>query len=83
MSCCKKNDQGCGQEKNDAASNADYLVCTCMGVMYQEIRDAIKNGLDSYEALSEGLGVGTGCSSCVAEVHAILKTESQSRCCKS
>jgi bacterioferritin-associated ferredoxin len=51
----------------------DYLVCTCMEVMYSEIVEAIKNGADTFEKLSDMLGVGTGCSSCVEEVHEILK----------
>ena len=51
----------------------DYLVCTCMEVMHSQIVDAIKDGADSFEKLSAQLGVGLGCSSCVEEVHAILK----------
>jgi len=51
----------------------DYLVCTCMGVMYSEIVNAIKAGNATYEQLQETLLVGTGCSSCVEEVHQILK----------
>jgi bacterioferritin-associated ferredoxin len=51
----------------------DYLVCTCMGVMYSEIVNAIKAGNATYEQLQETLLVGTGCSRCVEEVHLILK----------
>ena len=51
----------------------DYLVCTCMGVMYTDIIQAIENGADSYQKLQDTLLVGTGCSSCVAEVKDILK----------
>jgi bacterioferritin-associated ferredoxin len=58
-------------DKNGCCKS-DYLVCTCMGVMRSEIVDAIKNGADTYEQLQEMLGVGTGCSSCVPEVHEIL-----------
>ena len=54
-------------------SKPDYLVCTCMAVMHSEIIEAIANGDDSFQALQDSLGVGTGCSSCVAEVHEILK----------
>ena len=53
----------------------DFLVCTCMGVMYSEIVQAIKDGATSFEKLSDLLGVGTGCSSCVEEVYAILKEQ--------
>ena len=47
----------------------DYLVCTCMGVMYSEIVTAIGQGNDSFDSLQEALLVGTGCSSCVAEIY--------------
>lgn len=46
----------------------DYVVCTCMSVMYSEIKLAIEQGYDTLEALAEHLFVGTGCSSCHAEV---------------
>ncbi len=54
----------------------DYLVCTCMGVMASEIREAIEKGYNTFEALSELLMVGTGCSSCVPEVNELLKENS-------
>ncbi len=50
----------------------DYLVCTCMEVMYSQIIEAIEQGATTFESLSDQLGVGTGCSSCVDEVHEIL-----------
>ncbi len=53
----------------------DYLVCTCMEVMYSQLVEAIAEGEDSFNKLSERLGVGTGCSSCVDEVKAILSEE--------
>ncbi len=80
MSCCKNKNQGCG---NKVVSKPDFLVCTCMGVMQSDIQDAIKNGAKSFESLSESLGVGTGCSSCVAQVEEILKEEMSSEYCKS
>lgn len=51
----------------------DYLVCTCMGVMYSDILQAIENGAHTYEKLQDLLLVGTGCNSCVPEVKEILK----------
>jgi bacterioferritin-associated ferredoxin len=51
----------------------DYLVCTCMGIMYSEIVTAIEAGGHSFEELQESLLVGTGCSSCHEEVRYILK----------
>lgn len=53
----------------------DYLVCTCMCMMYSDIVKAIHNGATTYEALQNELGVGTGCSSCVCEVKEILHEE--------
>lgn len=63
MSCSKE--QCCKKQE-------DYLVCTCMEVMRSEIVASIKAGIDTFEKLSQELGVGTGCSSCVEEVHQIL-----------
>lgn|GEM_PF-950691 len=51
----------------------DYLVCTCMGVMASEICDSIEKGAVTFQALSDKLMVGTGCSSCVPEVKQILE----------
>ena len=75
MSCCKKNQRQCDVE------NVDYLVCTCMGVMRSEILQAVKSGRKTLEELSDALGVGTGCSSCVEEVKALL-LKKQSCCCR-
>lgn len=50
----------------------DYLVCTCMGVMYSEICQAIQNGSKDFQSLSDQYMIGTGCSSCVSEVNEIL-----------
>jgi bacterioferritin-associated ferredoxin len=43
-----------------------------MEVMYSQIIQAIEQGADTFQKLSDQLGVGTGCSSCVDEVHQIL-----------
>lgn len=56
----------------------DYLVCTCMGVMHSDIVAAIEAGNTTYQSLQDTLMVGTGCSSCVQEVHEILKEETKS-----
>ena len=65
MACCKKKD------KIDCCMQ-DHLVCVCMGVMSSDICQAIDEGNDTFELLSQKLEVGTGCSSCVAEVNEIL-----------
>lgn len=58
--------------KSPLLQRPDYLVCTCMGVMYSDILAAIAEGDDSYEKLQESLLVGTGCNSCVEEVKEIV-----------
>lgn len=67
--CCKK-----------AAVEQDYLVCTCMGVMKSEIIEAICRGATTFQALSDELGVGTGCTTCIEEVHQILAKEKSKIC---
>ncbi len=64
-------------KKSPLAQKPDYLVCTCMEVMYSQIVDAIQQGSTTFQALSDQLGVGTGCSSCVDEVMQILQETSK------
>lgn len=78
MGCCKKDNGKCSRVKDVP----DYLVCTCMGVMRSEIVEAIESGVQTFQGLSEKLGVGTGCSSCVQEVHDLLREKMDSRCCR-
>lgn len=59
------------------SNRPDYLVCTCMGVMYSELYEAIQAGDDTFQALSDRFGVGTGCSSCVDEVMTMLKEQAK------
>ena len=59
--------------KSPLEEKPDYLVCTCWGVMYSDIVQAIREGSKDFDALQEKLMVGTGCSSCVEEVHEILQ----------
>ena len=77
MGCCKKTG-GC--KSNTSSLEQDYLVCTCMGVMKSEIIDAIESGSDTFEALAEDLGVGTGCTTCVEEVEQML-AQKRKKCC--
>ena len=53
----------------------DFLVCTCMCVMYSEIVAAIAQGAKDFDSLKRELMVGEGCNSCVAEIEQILKKE--------
>lgn len=49
-----------------------------MGVMQSDICDAIDRGHDTFEKLQVKLEVGTGCSSCVAEVNDLVKCKKKS-----
>jgi bacterioferritin-associated ferredoxin len=44
------------------------VVCGCMNVTVQDIKDAIKNGAKSFEEVQEATNVGTGCGNCVDSV---------------
>jgi bacterioferritin-associated ferredoxin len=46
-----------------------------MGVMYSDICDAISKGCGDFASLQDVLLVGTGCNSCVDEIHEILKEQ--------
>jgi len=90
MGCCKKDSGRCGSSQGapreatgSSQAEPDYLVCTCMGVMRSEIVEAIEAGAQTFQELSEKLGVGTGCSSCVQEVHDLLKDKLSGGCCRS
>ncbi len=63
------------ESKSPLLQRPDYLVCTCMGVMYSDIIQAINQGCDSYQKLQDTLLVGTGCNSCVAQVYDIVNEE--------
>ena len=66
MACCKKKDA------IDCCST-EHLVCVCMGIMSSEIYQAIDDGYDTFEKLQQKFEVGTGCSSCVAEVNDMVE----------
>ena len=66
-------------DKSVMQHKPDYLVCTCMGVMYSDIVEAIDGGDTTFDMLSESLMVGTGCNSCVSEVEEILAEKLKNR----
>lgn len=66
-------------QKSPLMNKPDYLVCTCFGVMYSDIVQAVAQGCDEFEKLQDALMVGTGCSSCVSEVCEILATELENK----
>ena len=48
------------------------LVCRCLDVGDREVRDAIRRGANTPEAVSEGCGAGTGCRSCRPDVLVLI-----------
>ena len=57
----------------DAASDTGPLVCTCFGVGRNQIRDAIKAGAMSTQAIGLALKAGTNCGSCKPELGRLLR----------
>lgn len=47
-------------------------VCVCNKITERQIRDAIRNGTHSMQALQRELGVGTHCGSCAPMTKTIL-----------
>ena len=39
---------------------SDKIICLCQGIIEDTIIDAIKNGADTFEKVSEVTGAGTG-----------------------
>lgn len=48
-------------------------VCLCKSVTDHEIKDAVENGVTSFEAMQNHLSVSTVCGSCTCEVKEIIK----------
>lgn len=51
----------------------DTILCKCFGVTYKDIKDAILNGAESFDELSEATNCGQGCGRCAAEIAKIFK----------
>ncbi len=54
----------------------DTIICPCMGTTLQEIREAVKGGADTLEAVEAATGAGTVCGELAALVEK-LKNELQ------
>jgi assimilatory nitrate reductase catalytic subunit len=52
-------------------------VCACFGVGEATIRDAIRGGCASVDAIGKRLKAGTNCGSCVPELKTILSEQVQ------
>jgi len=50
----------------------DKVVCGCINVTVQDIKDSIANGAKSFEEVQEATSVSTGCGSCEDSVRALV-----------
>jgi NAD(P)H-nitrite reductase large subunit len=53
------------------------LICFCHGVTEEEIRQSIRNGAHTVEAVQAATQASTGCGGCFSEVERILADELQ------
>lgn len=51
------------------------IVCLCHGLSEASVREAIRAGARTLEALEERLGAGADCGTCVPTLVAILEDE--------
>jgi bacterioferritin-associated ferredoxin len=56
------------------------IVCLCEGISDKKLRECIRSGATSIDAVSRACGAGTGCGTCVETVAEILATERESAC---
>ena len=52
--------------------NNDEVVCGCLNLTVQDIKNAIENGAKSYEEVEEATSVGTACGQCIDDVKALV-----------
>ncbi len=51
----------------------DEIICHCEQVTYKKIVDAIKNGANTVEELSDLLDVGIACGYCIEDLENIIE----------
>ncbi len=49
------------------------VVCDCLDLTVQDIKDAISNGAKSYEEVEEMTQVGTICEACIDDVKELVE----------
>ncbi|MBC2580049.1 (2Fe-2S)-binding protein [Clostridium sp. DJ247] len=48
------------------------VVCGCINVTVQDLKNAIKNGAKSFEEVQAVTNVGTGCGMCIHNVKVLV-----------
>lgn len=59
----------------EGGEDSGAIVCSCFTVGENTIRDQIRAGAESAEALGEALKCGTNCGSCVPELKGLIRSE--------
>lgn len=49
------------------------VVCSCLGITYGDIEDAVKSGAKTFEEVQEKTEVGTVCGACVDSVTEMIQ----------
>ncbi|MCJ8323377.1 MAG: molybdopterin-dependent oxidoreductase [Hyphomicrobiales bacterium] len=61
----------------DKVPNLGPIVCSCLGIYQQQIKDSIKaNGLTSVDQVVDLLKAGSNCGSCLSEINQLLPQRS-------
>ncbi len=50
----------------------DTIVCPCLGLTAQDIKDAVENGATSFEEVQDVTEVGSICGACIDEVKELI-----------
>ncbi len=61
-----------------AGSIPFMIVCVCKRINSAQIREAVEKGASDLAAVSQKLGVGTGCGRCVEYAERMIDTEKRS-----
>lgn len=53
-------------------SDSDKVICECMNITIQDLKDVVKKGARSFEEVQTITKVGTGCGKCADGVKAMI-----------
>ncbi|MDO5091715.1 MAG: (2Fe-2S)-binding protein [Cardiobacteriaceae bacterium] len=54
-------------------------ICICHGISDRTIRKALDNGARHYRDIADGLGAGSCCGLCVADVKSLIREHGQQK----
>jgi bacterioferritin-associated ferredoxin len=58
--------------KGENIMDNDKVICGCINVKVQDLKDAIDNGAKSFEEVQATTKVGTGCGKCTDSVKVLV-----------